>query len=120
MVVSLTLILLAGGLGSFSWEYHQRPGGAFIRACEKIRPGMKVEEVNALLKRLPEPINAADMRESDDPKVAAHFPQWATRVEPGDKFYKWTWNDDSVTDACVIVRFRRGRANEKQTWEPSL
>lgn len=99
-----------------AWAFHHRPAAVLHRNSEKIRPGMRLEEVRALLGNAGKKTDKSELPTVGDRDVLADSAKRFTPVVSGESFYRWETDDG----AYVIVSLKHGVVLEKSYYAPSL
>jgi hypothetical protein len=99
-----------------AWAFDHRPAAVLSRKSEKIRTGMRLEEVHALLGNAGKKIDKSELPEVVDWDVPVDSPRRSKPVVSGESFYQW----QADGGAYVIVSLRHGVVHEKFFYAPSL
>jgi hypothetical protein len=98
------------------WRFQNRPAAVLHSNSEKIRSGMRLEEVQALLGNLGEKIAESPLPEIVDGDVPVDSPGRIKPVVSGEHFYKW----EADGGAYFIVSLKHGVVHRTFFYEPSL
>ncbi len=95
--------------------FENRPSAVLHRTSEKIKPGMKLEEVDSLLGHVGRKIEQSELPRTVDPDEAVDSPSQSKPVVSGEGFFKWETDDG----AYVIVSLKEGVVHERFFYAPS-
>ncbi len=110
------LTTVAAWVAVEAWAFHHRPAAVLSRNSEKIRTGMRLGEVHALLGNAGKTIDKSELPEIEDWDVPVDSPRRSKPVVSGESFYKW----EADGGAYVIVSLKHGVVHEKFFYVPSL
>jgi hypothetical protein len=98
------------------WAFHHRPAAILSRKSQEIRPGMRLEDVRALLGSVGRKIDKSELPEVGDWDAPIGSPTRSNPVVSGERFYRW----EADGGAYVIVSVKHGVVHEKFFYTPSL
>jgi hypothetical protein len=113
IVLALTFV---AWLAVALWEYEHRPGAVLAHNFDRIKPGMRLEQVNSLLGLNAREIMASEIPIINDSTEPDGSSRRMRRAVSGDSYFKWETKDG----AQIIVGLRGGVVSERYHYEPSL
>jgi ABC-type phosphate transport system auxiliary subunit len=83
------LVTIVAWLAVQGWAFHYRPAAVLERLSEKIRPGMRLEEVRVVLAGAGRTIRDSELPRTHDRDVPLGSPGRLKDVVSGGNSYKW-------------------------------